>query len=125
VSVSASNKTGMRRDVPKGVVIAVIVVIVLAIGAGVFYVINGGFKTQAAKDYEWVHYGYPMKMARKGDLSALEEENKRRKTTGEPLLVAPPLKVPDYGDNAVQNTADQLRKAMQSKQGGAGAAGSK
>jgi len=100
----------MQRDVSRGVIYAVVAVIVLAVGAGLFYVINGGFKTQSQKVYEWEHYGYPMKLARKGDLSALNSENERRKKAGEPLLVAPPVHIPDYSQDAVKRSADEIRR---------------
>jgi hypothetical protein len=110
-------KPVLNRNVPNwGLTLAAILVAV-GLGVGVFWVVNDGFQTPAQKEYYWQHTGYPMKMARKGQLQDLLNENERRKKTGEPQLVPPPIHIPDHSSAALQRSAAELRAALAKQRG--------
>ena len=89
--MALSDKIGSlkEREAPPAFMIAGLVVVVLAIGAGAFYAFNGGWKTSGQQDYEYQHNVMPLMAAKHGDKSALDAENKYRKEHGQPPLVMP------------------------------------
>lgn len=98
--------------------IAVGVILVLVLGAGAYYVINGGWKTSGQQEYEYKHTTLPIMAAKHGDMEAFNEENKYRKEHGQPPLVMPvkPSSAPD--PDAFKKMQEQLSKGQQ---GGAAA----
>jgi hypothetical protein len=91
----------------------VIVVLVLALGAGGFYAYNGGWKTASQQEEQYKHEFLPIMAAKKGDTTALEEENKLRQQRGQPLLQVPKDRKQMPGDYR------QKLQALQQRLGGA------
>jgi hypothetical protein len=85
-------KTGRdigRREAPRGVIIAAVVALVLVVGAGGYYAINGGWQTAAQQDEAYKHELLPIVAAKHGNPEALEAENRLRSREGRPALQIP------------------------------------
>lgn len=79
----------MKREVPPVLIVIGIVILVLAVGAGGWYAINGGWKTSGQQDETYKHEILPIMAAKHGDTQALDEENKLRAAHGQPKLEMP------------------------------------
>ncbi len=78
-----------RREIPPAVIVAAIVLLVLAVGAGGYYAFNSGWQTDAQKDSMAKHEVIPIMAAKHGDTEPLQAENRLRQQQGQPLLVMP------------------------------------
>jgi hypothetical protein len=105
----------MRRNAPPILMIIAVVLLVIGLGAGAFYVYNGGWKTAAQQNEEYKHNYLPAMAAKHGNMAAFEAENKLRKERGEPPLEMPKDKGQTAGDNQ-QKLAD-LQRQLAAKQG--------
>jgi uncharacterized protein HemX len=86
---ASGGAPGLRRELPPALLIAVIAVLVIALGAGTYYFINGGWATQAQKEAQFRHEVFPITAAKRGMTEPLEAENRRRQQAGQPLLHVP------------------------------------
>ncbi len=109
------NNKGLKGEAPPVLMIVAVVLLVIGLGVGGFYVYNGGWKTAAQQDEDYKHNYLPIMAAKHGDMEAFEAENKLRKEHGQPLLEMPKDKSQTAGDNQ-QKLAD-LRKQLEAKQG--------
>lgn len=80
------DRPGLHASVPPVVLAIVALVMVGIIGAGVFYLVNGGWQTESQKKWQFEHETAPLIAARRGRPELLEQENARRKAAGEPVL---------------------------------------
>ena len=104
--MSATKKnpdTGLKREARPAVIAAAIAVVLCGVGAGAFYVVNNGWKTQGQKDYSYYHEYLPIVQLHHGDRKAFDEENALRKKEGQPPLV----------DNKDKLTSAQIETAAQ------------
>ncbi|HZO87273.1 MAG TPA: hypothetical protein VFB38_02970 [Chthonomonadaceae bacterium] len=110
----AEAASGLRREAPIGWIIAAAIGLVIALGAGGFYVYNGGWETQAQKQARFQHEIFPVRAARQGMMGPLEAENRRRRERGEPLLQVPP----DRHESAAERRLkiEALQQQLQSRQ---------
>ncbi|MGC8666939.1 MAG: hypothetical protein ACP5VE_02320 [Chthonomonadales bacterium] len=104
----APKAAGIRREVPQALLIAVIVVVVLALGAGAYYVINGGWATPAQMEAKFQHETFPLVAAKRGDMEPLEKENARRKAAG-----LPPLQLKEDRHESMQQAKQKLLELQQ------------
>ncbi len=105
-SQGQNTKNSLRgTEVPKSVIVVVIVLIIAALGAGIYYTVNGGWKTRAMQLSDYKHNGAPLWLAAHGDMSAFNEENARRKRLGIPLLT--------LSHRAPVNTQAEVQKLRQ------------
>ncbi len=86
-------------------------VVVGALGAGGFYLVNGGWQTEGQKKYQFEHETAPLIAAERGRTNLLEQENASRKAAGKPLLR------PEERHERATNIKQGLQE-MQSKMGG-------
>ncbi len=112
---SNGNGPGLRGEAPPVLMIIAVTLLVIGLGAGGFYVYNGGWKTAAQQDEEYKHNYLPIMAARHGDTGPLEAENRLRKEHGQPLLEIPKDKS-QTAANDREKLAD-LRKQLEAKQG--------
>ncbi len=117
-AASASGKErGIRNrtEAPPILMVGVIVLLVVCLSVGGFYVYNGGWKTAAQQDETYKHEMLPQIAANRGDMAPLEAENKLRKSRGEAPLVLPP----DRHQKAAESRAKlaDLQKAIEAKRG--------
>jgi uncharacterized protein HemX len=103
-----AKAAGVRREVPQAVLIAVIVVVVLALGAGAYYVINGGWATPGQMEAKFQHETFPLVAAKRGDTEPLEKENARRKAAG-----LPPLQLKEDRHESMQQAKQKLLELQQ------------
>ena len=115
MSVKGKTSGESKREVPPFVVIAGIVVLVLAVGAGGYYAFNGGWKTASQQDDVYKHEIMPIMAAKHGDKEAFEAENKLRKEHGQAPLEMPKDRQQTLDKNR-QKLAD-LQKLLGAKQG--------
>ncbi|MDE2126882.1 MAG: hypothetical protein KGJ62_09860 [Armatimonadetes bacterium] len=94
----SQTPNGLRREAPRGVVIAAAVLLAGCLFAGGWYAWNGGWKTKAQKEWEYRHVYGPIHQAQKGMMDAFNAENARRKADGEPLLKMPPDRHQSFQD---------------------------
>lgn len=104
------NKAG-EREAPKALIIIAVVLIVVGLGVGGFYVANGGWRTPAQQDEYYKHNLLPILAAKHGDTEALEAENKLRKENGQAPLEMPKDKATSSGDTR-QKLADFRQKLL-------------
>lgn len=78
-----------QREAPPVLIIAAIVVLIAALGAGAFYVYNGGWKTAAQQEAQYKHEMLPIMAAKHGDTEALQAENRLRQQQGQAPLEMP------------------------------------
>jgi hypothetical protein len=117
-TANTSQGVGQRepkREAPPVLLIAAVVVLVMALGAGVFYTFNGGWKTAGQQDEEYKHNLLPIMAAKHGDTGPLEAENRLRKEHGQPPLEMPKDRQQTATDNR-QKLAD-LQKQLEARQG--------
>ena len=112
---STGNAGGMRANVSPATLGVAIVLVVLALGAGAFYLINGGWQTDGQKKWQFDHETAPILAAKRGRTDLLEKENSRRKAAGEPLLQA------EERHETANNVKQQLEGLQSRMKGGQGA----
>src|SRR5262249_38736965 len=79
----------MRRNASPAVIAIAVVLLLIVLGVGGFYAYTGGGKTAAQQDEKKKQEVMPLLAAKRGDMEALEAENKYRKEHGQPLLELP------------------------------------
>ncbi len=94
-----SGSVKLKVEVTPAIMIVAIAFLVIILGAGAFYAYNGGWKTDGQKDDIYKHEILPLLAAKRGDNTALDNENKLRKEHGQPLLELPN----DRGQTAANN----------------------
>jgi len=94
------------------------VVLVIALGIGVFYIVNGGWKTAGQKQDDYYHRFLPLQAAAHGDMEPLNKENELRKKNGQPLLV---YKSIDSAPPSAEGLrlAEEFQKKLQQRGNGA------
>jgi hypothetical protein len=97
------------REVPPFVIIAAIAVLVLALGAGGWYVFNGGWKTAGQQDEAYKHELLPIIAAKHGDSAPLEAENALRRQQGQAPLVIPKDKK-EHSQNSAEKLSELQRR---------------
>jgi hypothetical protein len=109
--MAAKDNTPLhQREAAPVLMIAAVSVLVLAMGAGVYYTYNGGWKTTGQQEEQFKHEMLPIIAAKHGDTAALDAENKLRKEQGREPLVVPKEKGNTQSDpQALQKLQDQLR----------------
>ena len=117
MSVKASGDgTGRKqREATPVLTIAAVGLLLLLLGAGGFYLYNGGWKTASQQDEEYKHNLLPIMAAKHGDRGPLEAENRLRKERGEAPLELPKDRPQQSGDNH-QKLMD-LQKQLMAHQG--------
>jgi hypothetical protein len=98
-----------QREAPPVVMIVGVLVLVLALGAGGFWVFNGGWKTSGQQQYEYQHETLPIYAAKHGNKEAFDAENKLRKEHGEAPLEMPKEKKAMNDPDAFKKLQDQLK----------------
>jgi hypothetical protein len=107
----ASDKLGLKgKDAPPILTIIAVVILVLIVGAGGFFVYNGGWKTAGQQDEDYKHNLLPIMAAKHGDMGPFEEENKLRKSKGQPPLEMPKDKQQNASD--ANNSLSELQKKL-------------
>jgi hypothetical protein len=86
------NEKGLRREAPPGLIAAAVLLLLVGLGAAMFYFINGGWKTQGQQMDHYYHEYIPLDQARHGNTDPFNRENELRKKNGQPLLVLPKSK---------------------------------
>jgi hypothetical protein len=106
----AKSKSDRERpEIPQAAIVAVIVVLVLALGAGGWFAFNGGWQTDAQKDAQAKHEFIPILAAKHGDMEPLEAENRLRKQQGQAPLPVPKERRATSGNNP-EKVADLQRR---------------
>ena len=85
----SSKSDRLRGEVPRPLIIALIIIIVGIVGAFGFYAFNGGWATQGQLDNKFKHEVGPIMAAKRGNTEAFDAENEQRKKNGQPLLKMP------------------------------------
>jgi hypothetical protein len=98
-----------QREAPPVVMIIGVIVLVLALGAGGYFVVNGGWKTSGQQAYEYQHETLPIYAAKHGNKEAFDAENALRKEHGQALLVMPKDTKGTSDPDAFKKLQDQLR----------------
>jgi len=117
--MSANQKKGgdgLRREAPPGVIAAAIVLVLCALGVGIYYVVNNGWQTESQKQYTFQHDFLPLENLHHGDRKMFDDENALRKKNGQPPLVdapGPPKPSPEEQAKA----KEVLLKAYAAKNG--------
>ncbi len=106
----------LRSDIPPVFIGIAVVLLLLVVGAGAFYVYNGGWKTASQQQEDYKHNLLPIMAAKHGDMRPLEAENKLRKERGEPPLELPKERKSSAAENADKLSA--LRKQLMERGAG-------
>jgi hypothetical protein len=89
MSTKVARDRAEKREIPPAVIITAIVILVPVMGAGGWYAYNGGWQTDAQKDYTARHEMAPLMAAKHGDMEPLQAENALRARQGQPPLILP------------------------------------
>ena len=115
MSAKATQENKLQRETPPVLMILGVIVLVFDLGAGVFYIYNGGWKTAAQQDEAYKHEMLPILAAKHGEMAPLEAENKLRKEQGQSPLELPKDRQKMATDN--HQKLEELQKQLGARQG--------
>jgi len=110
-TTNKKNARGLKREASPLVIGVALLVVLLGIGTGVYYLANNGWRTQAQKDAFLYHDYLPLKALQHGDRGPFDAENALRKREGKPPLVDDMNKPVRTRDEEVKLGEDNLKRA--------------
>jgi len=91
-STGKKSDNGLRREAPPALIAVALLLVLAGVGAGIFYFVNGGWKTEGQKMDSFYHEFLPLEQYSRGNKDLLIKENELRKKEGRELLVPPASK---------------------------------
>ena len=77
-STSKKQDRGLQREAPPALIAAILLLVLLALGAGIFYILNNGWKTPAQQLDYFEHTIKPIRELDHGNRAAFDRENALR-----------------------------------------------